>query len=177
MSVFYLSSVSRPNNNSGVVLRAATSGNVLNNVAIPINPDELPFGSTVVVNVNTSTAVPLGNFAYNNQEPLIKGYTNRINGDSFSSSALGLRTPGNADPSLTSSIHPISSVRTRLDKTAFREGRFNTFTGKYDAGYPDVQLDDLRVDVAANPSRQEPGRIHFAHGKRLISTGYIPKTG
>jgi hypothetical protein len=61
--------------------------------------------------------------------------------------------------------------------TAFRENRFNEVTGKFEAGYPDVQLDDLRVDTAANPTRQNPGRITFTYGKRLINSGYYPKTG
>lgn len=177
MSTFYISGIAKANNDSGVVIRGSSAGDVLNNVAIPLSPDELPFASTVVDGVNTDTALPLGNFAFDNERPIIKGYTTTINGDSFSSSAAAVRSTGNADPSLTSSIHPVSSVRTRLEATAQRDGRFNGVTGKYDAGYPDVQLDDLNVDIAANPTRENPGRIHFAHGKRLISTSYYPKTG
>jgi hypothetical protein len=177
MSVYYISGISKSNNDSGVVLNASSAGDVLNNVAVVLNQDELPFASTVVDGENTNPALALGNFAYDNERPIVKGFTSTINGDSFSSSAAAVRSTGNANPSLTSSIHPVSTVRTRLESTAQREGRFNGVTGKYDAGYPDVQLDDLNVDIAANPTRANPGRIHFAQGKRLISTSYYPKTG
>jgi hypothetical protein len=174
MSIFYISSTNRANNDSGVVLRAATAGTVLNNVAIPLDPDSLPFASTVAQTSNVQGLLAGGEFAYDNNKPLIKGYTNSIN--NFSP-AEGINSTGNANSENTSAIHPVSFVRTRLVRTAFRDGRFNNFTGKFDAGYPDVQLDDLLVDVAANPSRAEPGRIHFTYGKRLISSGYYPKTG
>jgi hypothetical protein len=177
MSVFYLSVLETANNNSGVVLKAATTSNILNNVARPLLRDGTPFGSTVVVGVNAQSAVPLGNFAYNNERPLVKGFTTTLNGGGFASSANAIRSTGNAATNLTSGIHPISSVRTRLEKTAFREGRFNMFTGKYNVGYPDVQLDDLGVDIAAVPSRLNPGRLHYTYSKRIVSTGYESKTG
>lgn len=177
MSVYYLSTFARPNNNSGVVLKGASSNNILSNVPVTLNPDDLPFASTVVEGVNTDSALSLGNFAFDNQKPIVKGFTTSINGDSFSSSAAGVSSTGNADPALTSAIHPISTVRTRLSTTAERGGRFNHVTGKFDPGYPDVQTDDLGVDTAAVPSRENPGKLHYAHGKRLISTSYYPKNG
>lgn len=177
MSVYFISSFPKANNDSGVVMRAATTGNVLNNVARPLNPEDMPFGSQVVFGVNTQSALPIGNFAFNNKRPIVKGSTTSINGNSFSSSALAVSSTGNANTGLTSSIHPVQYIRTRLVSTAMRENRFNEVSGKFEPGYPDVQLDNLLLDVAASPTRNNPGRIHFAHGRRLISTSYRPKTG
>lgn len=167
----------KANNNGGVVLRGASSGEVLNNVPAVTEPDSFVFGSTVVLDVNTKSVLPLGNFAYNNKKPIMKGFTTEINGNSFSSSAAAVNSTGNADTSLTSSIHPISFVRTRLEHRAMESGHYNYFTGKYDAGYPDVQRDSLGLDIAANPSRSNPGKILFAYSKRLISTNYHSKNG
>lgn len=176
MSIYYLSLLQRANNNSGVVNKAFSDSSVLNNVPAILNPEELPFGSTVIDGDNTDPAIPLGTFAFSNNDPIIKGFTTTLNG-SDTIRAVDIASRGNAAPDLTSSIHPVSSVRTRLETTAQRDGRFNGFTGKYDAGYPDTQLDDLGLDIAATPTRENPGRIHYIQGKRLVSSSYEKKTG
>jgi hypothetical protein len=135
---------------------------------------EFPFASTIVdgVNVTNATQSVLTPVPYNSKRPLIKRATKTI----AAQSSDVLLSPGNLAPNLTSSIHPIISYRTRLQHTAFVNGKLNVLTGKYDFGYPDNQQDDFGSDEAAYPSRKNPGTMFFKNGRNISVVPYQSKT-
>jgi hypothetical protein len=87
-----------------------------------------------------------------------------------------LVTSGNIAPNLTSSIHPVRLYRTRLQHAAYKAGKLNITTGKFDFGYPDNQQDDFGVDDAASPSRKNPGTMFFKNGRNISVVPYQSKT-
>ena len=135
---------------------------------------EFPFASTVVdgVNVTNATQSVLVPVPYSSKRPLVKRATKTI----AAQPSYVLETPGNPAVSLTSSIHPISTYRTRLQHTAYKAGKLDITTGKFDFGYPDNQQDDFGVDDAASPSRKNPGTMFFKNGRNISVIPYQSKT-
>lgn len=144
------------------------------------------FGSTVLDNDDADKALTTGTFAYNNQSPIAKKVTNKISGVSNN-----FLVSGAAKPSLVRSIHKIQvldegyveGVRTRKLTSAMRAGKWNMFTGEFDAGYPQNSVDILSLyptykDVAANPTRLVPGRLTYkTSSPDIVNSSYEEKTG
>lgn len=141
-----------------------------------------PTGSLVVEGVNADKALSTGTFAYNNESPIAKKLTASLAG--VNTSAL-LTSAG--DPSHIRSIHKLEVVRTRRLTSAIREGKFNDFTGKFDAGYPVVAVDDFydvstntlsetSTDEAAAPTREVPGELTYLVGVTPVDANYPEKT-
>lgn len=177
MAFINISLESSVKNDSGVVFKggSVSSSSPAQAFASQYSPDSLPFASYVVQGVNTTTALSDEGsvFAYNTNTPLIKGETVVINSQSLNHE---LYTTGTANPSLINSIHPVFGARTRLAASAIRNGYFDIYTGKFDLGWPDVQYDAFGDDVAATPSRSNPGTMYYSLGKKYVAKNYQAKT-
>jgi len=68
-------------------------------------------------------------------------------------------------PDLTKSIHKTETSRTLQYTTAFRNGYYNMFTGKFFVD-PTVQVDTFAADHAASPTREVPGELAFMYGAK-----------
>lgn len=137
--------------------------------------NEFPFGSTLVdgVNITGNNQNFLLPVPYAGVRSLIKRSTKTIAGQLNDV----LLTSGCIQPELRSSIHYINSYHTRLEHQAYNEGRFNNYTGKFAAGYPDNQIDFFGPDEAAVVSREHQGRLFFKNSKTVSIANYPSKTG
>ena len=108
--------------------------------------------------------------------PLVKGGTLLIN---FAAQDHDLFTRGNSAPSLTTNIHIHERyVKTSLRSRAIREGNFSFITGKFTLTYPHESLDDFGLDIAANSTRQNPGKLVFSsQTNKPITKSYSQKNG
>jgi hypothetical protein len=166
-------------NNGGTALNAGTDFEidpVLTNRLNSSRSDLGVFGSAVVQGdaVTTSTSSPY--FAEVN-EVLAK----RVSATNVNDVLLS----GAADPVNRKSILRMEAVRTTLWSTAFRADKFSLYTGKFQAGYPQVANDDAMVtsggvyqDHAADPTRSVPGELVYRTGAKVpVSADYKAKNG
>jgi len=80
-------------------------------------------------------------------------------------------------PSLTKSIHKTESSTSLQYTTAFRNGYYNMYTGKFLVA-PTVSSDSFGNDDAARPSRDVPGELVYRTGaKRPVEADYPSKNG
>ena len=178
MSIYYPSLSSTIKNNGGTALKGG--------VPYENNPSSLKsfsnkvssyfpttFGSTVVdgVNITGSNQNLMIPVPYEDGKPIIKRTRSTL------ANINVLLSAGDYATSNISGIHPITSYRTRLEQTAYREGKYNYYSGKYDAGYPDNTQDDFGFDSAAYVSRSNPGNIIFLNSRNINITQYPTKTG
>jgi hypothetical protein len=118
-------------------------------------------------------AIP-GIFAYDRSKPITKGSTLILNQDHVTH---GLNTTGTTDMSIDTNIHARTKNSNRLDTTAIRTKKYSIYTGKFDDGYPVVSQDDFGNDVAAVPTRSNPGLLSFTLGSSVNTQQYMGKTG
>lgn len=158
--------------NGGSVTRGGTAASAkLVNVNVH-RYDFGVFGSTVLDNSSANKALSSGTFAYNRQRPLSKRTTSSLSG--VSNDVL---VSGAAQPGLVQSIHKLNVLRTRRFTSAIRANKYNRFTNVWEVGYPVVAVDALNTDVAANPTRTNPGRLVYKLGQASPVTGsYKAKT-
>ena len=139
------------------------------------------FGSTVINNNDADKAIDAGTFAYNNNKPVAKRYSVKLN--TLNNSVL---QSGASQPSLIQSIHYIKvctmgcsdGVRTRRLTSAIRDNRFNLFTGEFEAGYPVVAADNFDQDNATRPTRTDPGSLTYKSSSVVpVNDSYKSKTG
>lgn len=156
-------------NNGGTAVNAGTS-KILNKVNLGYSNVGV-FGTAVVEGVNTEKALAAGKFSYSDQKPIAKRVTTSL----ATVNNVFLRS-GAAKPELVQSIHKTQSFRTRRQSVAFVSGNFNMFTGKFSTP-PTVAVDTFANDVAANPTRDVPGKLEYmAGGKLPVRDSYKPKT-
>jgi hypothetical protein len=172
-------------NNGGTVRANGGASGTFATVATNRQPSAV-FGSTPVDNADADPAIDGGDFAYNNQQPISKKVTSVLAG----ASPADFMRSGAGDPTNIQSIHKIESVTTRKLTTAIRENKWNEYSGKFDAGYPQVQNDtfysirdngvvvgESPIDDAASPSRTNPGDLTYMQGNpNPLSTDYPVKT-
>lgn len=160
------------NENSGSVARGGSvSSNKLTNVSISRYNTNV-FGSTVLDNNSANKALNAGTFAYNRQRPITMRVTSSLSG--VTNYVL---VSGANHTELTQSIHKLNVLRTRRFTTAVRANKYNRFTNTWEVGYPVVSVDNLGNDVAANPTRSNPGRIVFKSGNPTpVATSYKSRT-
>lgn len=167
-------------NNGGTV---KANGNVSGTFqAKPTSEEKVGvFGSTVIDNDSADPALSDGIFAYNNQDPVAKKLTSSLAG-----TPNDYLLSGAADPNNIRSIHKLEVVRTRRLTKAIRQNKFNRYTGKFEAGYPQTGVDDFydiglnalstsSTDDAATPTRDNPGELTFIG--RSISDGSTSTSG
>ena len=132
------------------------------------------FGSTAVAGVATSTNST--SFAKIGEVLAFRVSSYNINNVLLS---------GAADPTRRKSINRMEAVRTTLWSTAYRADKFSLYTGKFQAGFPQVSNDDAMVvnggvyqDKAANPTRTVPGRLSYrTSAKNPVVVDYKRKNG
>ena len=160
--------------NGGSVTRGGTvESGLLDNVSVT-RYNTTVFGSTVLDNDWADEALSAGTFAYNNQSPVGKRVTDELSGVSNTVLRSGAAVPENVR-----SIHKLEVLRSRRYTTAIRAGKYNEYTGEWDAGFPVVAVDTLATDNAANPTRTNPGQLTYKGGALLPVTDndYKKKTG
>ena len=156
--------------NDGGVMKAngTVSSGVVSSVGTP-RTDLGVFGSTVIDNDSSDKALLGGVFGYNNERPIAKKIT-----VSLSTVSNDFLVSGAGDPANIRSIHKIESVRTRKLTTAIRNNKWNEYSGEFDSGFPQVQVDSFGEDAAANPTREVPGQLNYIAGNE--NTILVPKS-
>lgn len=149
-------------NNRGAVARGGSvaSGELVNVGVTRYNAGV--FGSAVVDNASVDKAVSANVLAKNTRTPVAPKVT-----------ALMAGTAGT--PALVRSPLSRTVYRTVRTSTAFRNGQFNLYTGKYNPA-PTVTVDSIATDNAAVLSRSAPGKLVFKKGPRPTSANYKAKT-
>jgi hypothetical protein len=175
-------STTKSKNSLPVKNNGGSSINVSNGVlsSVGLGSSLTVYGSTVVDGTETDAALVGGVFAYNNKRPVAKRVTSTLAAVSNTSLISGA-----ADPARRRSIARMEAVRTTLTSTAYRAGKYNVYTGKFEAGYPQVSVDDAMVvaggvykDQAANPTRQVPGELVYRTGAKVpVMADYKQKNG
>jgi len=120
------------------------------------------FGSTVVDNDTADKAVSAGTFAYNNSRPVAKKTSSTISGV-----ANTVLQSGASDPNRRKSIHKIESIKTLKTTTAVRTNKWNEYTGKWEAGFPQTSNDSFGNDNAASPTSNVPGELTYRTGAKV----------
>jgi len=128
------------------------------------------FGSTVVQGNEVNKILSAGEFAHNHNAPITKRVTTELAG--LSSDAL--QTTG-GNPEGIKSIHKVVNFDTVLRTTAIREGKFDIYSGEFDAGYPASTGTAFGVDDAANPTRDDPGQLTYRTGSPTATTSNYSK--
>lgn len=169
--------------NGGSVARASNT-NIIDGVDVS-RYDAGVFGSAVVASDDVGSAG--GILAYNNQAPIAKKLTTKINGVTNA-----FLVSGASVPSLTQSIHYMKimgegyfdGVRTTKTTSAIRSGNWNIYNGQFAMGYPQHSddyffgADNSSGDKAAKPSRSVPGTLTFRYGSpTTVTQNYSEKTG
>lgn len=152
-------------NNNGTMMSGGSTSTKLSKISIKRN-DVSVFASVVAESsvVGNTKAISGGVFAHDHVKPLTARVTNELAG--LVSTALSKTN----DP-ITRSINKIESVTTNRTSTAFRNGNFNLYTGKYSS--VTTATDSLGSDVAANPTGSNPGRLVYQLSKpKPVSTSY-----
>lgn len=142
-------------------------------------------GSRVLVKEDVAKAVSAGLVAYNTNTPVARRSSVTLTG--LSNTVL---QSGASQPTQRRSVHRLESVVTLLTLTAIRAGKFNMYTGKFDAGYPEV-VDDTGVsgtgkllvdasgdyrDTATVFSNAVPGRLTYRTGAKVpVNDTYAAK--
>jgi hypothetical protein len=154
-------------NKGGVAVKVGSSSTLTNRPVKGV--DVGVYGSVVVNNSKSDPALSGGVFAYNNQKPVAKRLT------------IALATVGNTTllrgasvPSLQTDINKSESVVTNKTSTAFRNGNFNLFTGKYSS--VTSATDSFGNDNEARVSRANPGKLVYKLGKAPVAVAYKAKT-
>lgn len=150
-------------NNGGTMVANGTSSG-LESLA-PVQAAVGVFGSTPYDGSDASVTISGGEFAHNHNEPIAKRITNELAGVATDA----LSTTGNNTAGIRS-IHKLETLRTRRQTSAIRLGKWDQYSGEFDAGFPVVAVDTLATDVAATPSRSVPGKLNFLAG------GVLPKS-
>lgn len=170
------------NNRGGSVVNAGTDydlNSVLGQRVRSSRTDLGVFGSTVVDGDTVDKVLSAGSFAQ------LNGIIAKRVTELLAETSNDVLLSGAADPVRRRSIARMEAVRTTLTSTAYRAGKYNVYTGKFEAGYPQVSVDDAMVvaggvykDQAANPTRQVPGELVYRTGAKVpVMADYKQKNG
>lgn len=162
-------------NNGGVGINLGTS-KVLKSSALG---SAQPYtGSTVIDGTDTNKILSEGVFAYDNKKPIAKRITSSL--ATVTNTTL---LSGALVPSQIRSINKIQSVVTNKFTTAIRAGYFNIYNGKFvdtntgSAYTVPSATDTFNNDVAASPTRDNPGTLRYGIGSKVaVSASYQKKT-
>lgn len=153
-----------PVKNNGGTMVANGSSTGLESLA-SVQPAVGVFGSTPYNGSDAGVTVSGGEFAHNHNAPIAPRITNELAGVATDAMAtVANNTAGIRD------IHKLETLRTRRQTSAIRLGKWDQYSGEFDAGFPVVAVDTLPTDVAATPSRSVPGKLNFLAG------GVLPKS-
>jgi hypothetical protein len=172
VNVFHLTGTNNAND-GGTVKKGGDVQGTRFAPAVPVYENEREvFGSVVVDNNSADKALDAGTFSYNNQRPVGMKVTDSVSGvanDTLLSAAN--------DPAALRSIHKLEVLRTRKTTTGVRENRYNRYTNRWEANYPQNVVDTLEDDSAANPTQAVPGLLTYMSGSVVpVNDAYKPKT-
>lgn len=154
----------------------------------PVTETVAAFGSTVVDSSTVDPADAAGVFAFNNKRPIAMKLTDSlatVSNDFLLSAANDMANFKAINNQLVvDGATTDDGVRTRRQTKAIREGKFDIYTGKYQAGYPEVDVDfflgadNSSGDKAGKPTRRDPGSLTFKYGvPQPTVQNYEKKTG
>lgn len=145
------------------------------------------FGSVVVEGVESGKALSSGTFAFNNQKPIAMKISQELSGVPNNFLLSGANNVKDIRSIQYQQVKDgsvlIDGVRTTQTTRAIREGRWDIYTAKFDAGYPQVSvdtfegIDGVSGDEAAKVNRLNPGTIVYKLSKGIpVSENYHKKT-
>lgn len=179
MTILYNSPIQKDNKNNGIVYTRGTKyeHNTITQTHFTFNDSRINsdpvFGSVVYANVARNDYTQ--ELAKNTNRGLIKGVSNQELSNNVDAV---VKTKSNLNLGNIIGSHTSSSVLTRLQSTAYRDGQYLFYKGKYNVGYPDTVWDSFNEDKAAeNLNRSNQGRLFFINGKNITSQLYPSKTG
>lgn len=157
----------------------STENVVLDNVNV--------FGSVVVDGSEADKALLSGTFAFNNSHPIAMKVSQELSGvpnDFLLSGANNVKDIKSIQYQQVKDGSTLTDgVRTRKTTKAIREGKWDIYTGKFDAGYPEVAvdafdgIDGVSGDEAAKVNRLSPGTLVYKLSKGIpVSEAYDKKT-
>lgn len=183
-----VTTVSTKNNSGTISSFGANSGTFFLNS--PVSDSVDAFGSTIVDGSYVDPANAAGTFAYNNDRPIAIKLTNSLaevandfllSGANDMASFKGINNQLVNDQDLAVID---DGVRTSRQTKAIREGKFDIYSGKFEAGYPVTEVDfflgadNSSGDKAGKPSRAVPGSLAFKSGvSQPTVQNYEKKTG
>jgi hypothetical protein len=176
-------------NNSGTISSFGMDSGTFS-LNSPVTETVAAFGSTVVDSSTVDPANAAGVFAFNNKRPIAMKLTDSlatVSNDFLLSAANDMANFKAVNNQL---VHDQDldvtddGVRTRKQTKAIREGKFDIYTGKYQAGYPEVEVDfflgadNSSGDKAGKATRRNPGSLTFKYGvPQPTVQNYEKKTG
>lgn len=135
------------------------------------------FASTVIEDSVTSydyagKAISGGTFAHNHTKPISSLITDELAG--LSNSVI--KTPGN-DGDTIRSINKVESNKSVLFTKGLRTNKYNRYTNKWVAGYPEATTISFSTDEAATPTASVPGEFTYLRGSVIpYNDNYKAKT-
>ena len=171
-------SYSNARNNGGTIRANGTVSSGVATSVTTVRPVVDTFASTPieasVTEKDYAAKAVDGTFAHNHVKPIGHLLTNELAGNSVANSVI--KSPGN-NGNVIRSINKLETLRSRRFTTAVRANKYNRVTDTWAAGYPVVATDTLASDVAAAPTRSNPGRLVFKSGALVPgATSYKAKT-
>jgi hypothetical protein len=167
MSLYYQSG-SSVNNNGGTVLSHSITSEVLSDIA-PNAGSTLAYTSGPKDNDTSNKAYSGSAFAKNTDSLLA------MRSDAVVSTVAVLKN-ASIYPEYLRSIHYLENRTTTKTATAIRAGKYNIYTGKFEAGYPVTSTDNFGNDNAARSSYAVPGSLTFmTNSKEATTQNYPPK--
>lgn len=163
------------------------SGSVVKNVGGAIslsNNHNLAFDG--VSPASTYDVTGFGSKVYNGDDAdkSLAGYTFAKNTDSLLSmrssalvGAVAVFKNASVYPEYLRSINYLESRTTTKYTTAIRTGKYNTYTGKFSAGFPVSSTDAFGDDNAARSSYAVPGSLTFMVNGKTTTTQNYPAKG
>jgi hypothetical protein len=145
------------------------------------------FGSVVVDGLESDKALSAGTFAFNNRSPVAMKVSQELSGVANDFLLSGANNVGDIRSIQYQQVKDgstlIDGVRTTQTTKAIREGKWDIYTGKFDAGYPQVSVDTFEGidgasgDEAAKVDRLNPGVLVYKLSKGVpVSENYDKKT-
>lgn len=141
-----------------------------------VRPVVNAFGSKVVEDTVTNKdyagkAVSGGTFSHDHVKPISALVTTELSGVNTNV----IKSPAN--DGVKRSINKLETLRTRKFTSAVRANKYNRYTNKFDAGYPEVSSDALGTDEAATPTASVPGELTYRTGAKVpVNDNYKAKT-
>lgn len=174
-------------NYGGVVKTNGLASSPVSTENVVLIGSGLVFGSVVIDGSSADKALSAGVFAYNNSRPVSMKVTQELSGVSNNFLVSGANNVKNIRSIQYQQVNDggtlVDGVRTTKTTKAIREGKWDIYTGKFNAGYPEVSVDTfegvdgLSGDEAAKVTRAEPGTLVYKLSKGApVSQDYEKKT-
>lgn len=173
--------------NYGGVVKTNGDGSAPVSTEKVVLADEGVFASVVIDGSENDKALSSGTFAYNNSSPIAIKVTQELSGVPNNFLISGANDVENIKSIqyqlIDDSGNLIDGVRTTQITKAIRNGKWDIYSGKFDAGYPQLSVDTFEGidgtsgDEAAKVTRMDPGTLVYKTSKGVpVSEDYKKKT-